>query len=106
MNVLITGGTGFIGSRLALRSTARGHSVVVLGQVNTEAEKFNRRKLEEAHVGLVMGSVSEPDKIRMAMQERDVVFHLAAKMESAMSHPLVQSDREPDSPSDAFEPAR
>lgn len=83
MNVLITGGTGFIGSRLALRSAARGHSVAVLGQVNTEAERFNRRKLEEAHVGLVMGSVSEPDKIRMAMQGCDVVFHLAAAQHEA-----------------------
>jgi len=36
MHVLITGGTGFIGSRLALRCLGRGDAVTVLGQENTE----------------------------------------------------------------------
>ena len=42
MNVLITGGTGFIGSRLALECLNRGHAVKVLGQENTPAESSNR----------------------------------------------------------------
>ena len=43
MNVLITGGTGFIGSRLALECLERGHGVKVLGQENTQAESHNSR---------------------------------------------------------------
>lgn len=83
MKVLITGGTGFIGSRLALRSIGRGHSVVVLGQVNTDAEASNHRELEEAGVVLVMGSVTDPEKVRSAVQGCDVVFHLAAAQHEA-----------------------
>ena len=46
MKVLITGGTGFIGSRLALRCLEKGYSVRVLGQENTAAESENRKLIE------------------------------------------------------------
>lgn len=78
MKVLITGGTGFIGSRLALKSLKKGHSVVVLGQVNTDAEAANLRELEAAGVTMAVGSVTEPENIRSAIQGCDIVFHLAA----------------------------
>ena len=42
MKVLITGGTGFIGSRLALRCLQRGQSVRVLGQERNAAEAENK----------------------------------------------------------------
>ena len=51
MNVLITGGTGFIGSRLGLRCLTDGHSVRVLGQENTPAESYNKKLLEEKDQG-------------------------------------------------------
>ena len=44
MKVLITGGTGFIGSRLALKCVERGDRVIVFGQENTDAEKQNSKR--------------------------------------------------------------
>lgn len=78
MKVLITGGTGFIGSRLALRCRERGDIVRVLAQENTAAETSNREELEATGVELQLGSVVNPEAVRRAVEEMDVVFHLAA----------------------------
>lgn len=78
MNVLITGGTGFIGSRLALRCAGRGDVVRVLAQENTEAEASNREVLETAGVELHIGSVTDAKAVRRALEDVEVVFHLAA----------------------------
>jgi nucleoside-diphosphate-sugar epimerase len=53
MNILITGATGFIGSRLALKCRERGHRVRAFGQRNNEAERENGRELEQQGVELV-----------------------------------------------------
>lgn len=83
MKVLITGATGFIGSRLALRSIQQGHSVVALGQTNTDAERSNLQVLEQAGVRVVLGSVADEDKIAIAIEGCDIVFHLAAAQHEA-----------------------
>ena len=59
MKVLITGGTGFIGSRLAFRCKQRGDEVVILAQVNTQAEKENTDELEKQGFTIVIGGVAE-----------------------------------------------
>jgi nucleoside-diphosphate-sugar epimerase len=78
MNLLITGGTGFIGSRLALDCLKRGHAVKVLGQENTPAETFNRKTVEEHGGKVILGSVSDTDIFSDIFHGVDVVFHLAA----------------------------
>lgn len=76
--VLITGGTGFIGSRLALRCLAEGHPVRVLGQENTAAEAENRRLVEEEGAEVVMGSVTDGRLLGEVVRGVGTVFHLAA----------------------------
>ncbi|HFD80522.1 MAG TPA: NAD(P)-dependent oxidoreductase [Gammaproteobacteria bacterium] len=83
MNVFITGGTGFIGSRLAIESRARGHTVHLLGQTNTPAEEENRRLLERHGITTTLGSVLEKDKLVELARGCDVVFHLAAAQHEA-----------------------
>jgi nucleoside-diphosphate-sugar epimerase len=83
MNILITGGTGFIGSRLALRGAERGDTVEVLGQVNTPAEQENKKMLEDRGIRITLGSVTERDKIFRLARDCDVVFHLAAAQHEA-----------------------
>ncbi len=78
MNVFITGGTGFIGSRLALKCLEKGDSVKVLGQENTSAEKENKKLIEEKGVEVVLGSVTDRDLIFELLKGIDVVYHLAA----------------------------
>ncbi len=78
MNVLVTGGTGFIGSRLGLRCLAEGHSVRVLGQENTPAESSNRRVLEEKGARVHLVSVTQKEHLDELLRGIDVVYHLAA----------------------------
>lgn len=78
MTVMITGGTGFIGSRLALECLNRGHAVKVLGQENTPAESFNRKIVEDRGGQVIIGSVTNINGLPELFQGVDVVFHLAA----------------------------
>ena len=83
MNVLITGGTGFIGSRLALRCLNDGHAVRVFGQQNNEAERKNKDDIEREGAQVILGSMTDKDLIDEVTQGIDVVFHLAAAQHEA-----------------------
>ena len=83
MNVLITGGTGFIGSRLALRCVERGQHVRIFGQENNEAETFNKNLLTAKGVEFVSASVIDKNKVVESLDGIDIVYHLAAAQHEA-----------------------
>ena len=83
MNVFITGGTGFIGSRLALKCLERGDTVKVLGQDNNQAEAENKNLLEAQGAKVVLASVVNKDRMIRELQGIDLVFHLAAAQHEA-----------------------
>jgi nucleoside-diphosphate-sugar epimerase len=83
MKVLITGGTGFIGSRLALHSLEKGHDVRILGQTNNAAEEDNNELVQTRGGEIVLGSVTDKEIVEMATAGMDVVFHLAAAQHEA-----------------------
>jgi len=88
MKVVITGGTGFIGSRLAVRCAGAGDSVTVLGQENTPAEAANRAWLEGQGVAIVAGSVTDAGAVARCVDGAEAVYHLAAAQ-----HEAHRSDR-------------
>ncbi|MBI4240642.1 MAG: NAD-dependent epimerase/dehydratase family protein [Candidatus Rokubacteria bacterium] len=73
MDVLVTGGTGFVGANLVRALLADGHSVRVL--VRPESEK---RALVGCPVELVAGDLLDPASLRRAVTGCRVVFHVAA----------------------------
>ncbi|ADE16353.1 NAD-dependent epimerase/dehydratase [Nitrosococcus halophilus Nc 4] len=83
MKVLITGGTGFIGTRLALKCLEKGDKVRLLGQVNNAAEEGNRDLVERQGGEIVIGSVTDKDVIDKAIEGVEIVYHLAAAQHEA-----------------------
>jgi len=78
MNILVTGGAGFIGSHLSERLIVDGHTVTVLdnlstGQIsNLEGIKGNSR------FTFVNGSILDVNTLTPLIAKTDYIFHLAA----------------------------
>ena len=82
-SVLITGGTGFIGSRLALQCLAGGDRVRILAKRNTIPEQENCDYLERRGVQVVEGSVTDEQIVGKACLDVDYIYHLAAAQHEA-----------------------
>jgi nucleoside-diphosphate-sugar epimerase len=80
MRLLVTGGTGFIGSHLAEQGRRLGAEVVVLGLTERPEERANAALLEGQGVEVVAGSITEAELCRQAVRGATHVFHLAVAM--------------------------
>jgi nucleoside-diphosphate-sugar epimerase len=78
MNILITGGTGFIGSRLALRYLEEGNNVIVFGQNKKPTENDNVKLIESKGGKIYEVDINDKESLFQKMQGIDIVFHLAA----------------------------
>jgi UDP-glucuronate 4-epimerase len=86
MNLLLTGGAGFIGSHLADRRLARGDRVTVLDDFNDFYDPAIKRRNVAPHLGkgryrLVEGDIRDRGGVAALFREErfDVVVHLAAR---------------------------
>jgi UDP-glucose 4-epimerase len=75
---LITGGAGFIGSHLADHLLDAGHSVHVLDDLSTGSVANIRHLKEEPRFAYTIDSCTNLPVVAEAVDEADVVFHLAA----------------------------
>jgi nucleoside-diphosphate-sugar epimerase len=80
MRLLVTGGTGFIGSHLAEEGRRRGAEVVVLGLTDRPEERANAELLARQGVEIVAGSITDAGLCERAMRGATHVFHLAVAM--------------------------
>lgn len=95
--VLITGGAGFIGSRLARRFARDGHRVTVLDSLTPQVHGDNPavtspllREVREV-ADVIEGSVTSTDDLRRALQGASIVIHLAAETGTGQS--MYEIDR-------------
>ncbi|MFW5635007.1 MAG: NAD-dependent epimerase/dehydratase family protein, partial [Erythrobacter sp.] len=90
MKVLITGGAGFIGSRLALRLAEEGHAVSVLDnflpQVHGDRPEASPlyERLDSA-TRLIRGDVTDRAALAAALAGQEAVVHLAAETGTGQS---------------------
>jgi dTDP-L-rhamnose 4-epimerase len=78
MRVLITGGAGFIGSRLAQRLQSHGHSVAILDNLLHQVHG-DRGGPALPGCDVFYGDVRDAGDVARAMRGVDVVHHLAAE---------------------------
>lgn len=72
MNVLVTGGAGFIGSHVVDKLCDRGVNVLIFDLAGVQ------RKVHRDDVTFVPGSILDIESLRVAMSGIDAVMHLAA----------------------------
>lgn len=87
LNVLITGGAGFIGSNLALRLVSKGHRVTVLDNLSTQVHG-NKSALVatiQGKVNFIEGDVRNRNDWQHAIQGQNAIVHLAAETGTGQS---------------------
>lgn len=79
----ITGGAGFIGSRLAEKLTQKGHKIIVYDNFSSGDVK-NLSKIKNK-IKIVKGDITDFKKLKQAMKGVDCVYHHAALVSVAQS---------------------
>ena len=88
MNVLVTGGAGFIGSHLVAALVADGHAVTVLDNLST-GNLSNLTPIAPS-ITFVEGDILDEDLVESHVRRADLVYHLAA----AVGTPVVAITRD------------
>ena len=96
MRILITGGAGFIGSRLATVLNAEGHRVTILDNLLAQIHGDDPTKSGLLAVArqagdVVVGDVTDREVLENVLVGQDVVIHLAAETGTGQS--MYQIDR-------------
>lgn len=76
--VVITGGSGFIGSRLAEELTGRNYQVIILDDLATGNKENIKPLFKKENVEFIQGSITELPLLQNLFREVHFVFHLAA----------------------------
>lgn len=91
MNVLITGGAGFIGSNIARKLINKGYGVTVLDSLSEQIHGANPEKTSPLYqsikdkVNFIHGDVNNREDWENALADVDYVIHLAAETGTGQS---------------------
>jgi len=76
--VLVTGGAGSIGSALAKKILEYPVKTVRVLDINEHSLFQLNRSINDSRLRLLLGSVTDKERIEMAVNKVDIIFHLAA----------------------------
>ncbi|MBI5590521.1 MAG: NAD-dependent epimerase/dehydratase family protein [Deltaproteobacteria bacterium] len=78
MNILITGGAGFIGSHTADALIAKGHRVRILDNLQPAVHPKGKPAYLHPEAEFIQGDVCDRDVLRKVLEGMDAVYHFAA----------------------------
>jgi dTDP-L-rhamnose 4-epimerase len=90
-NILITGGAGFIGSNLALKLTEKGYNLTVLDNLSKQIHGEDPKNTSPLYqsiadkVNFIEGTVTSANDLKKAIENQDVIVHLAAETGTGQS---------------------
>ena len=96
MNILITGGAGFIGSNLSLKLIEKGHKITVLDNLSKQIHGEDPENSSPLYrsilnkVKFIAGTVTSADDLIKAIEGQDVIVHLAAETGTGQSMYQIQ----------------
>ena len=83
MNVLITGGTGFLGSKLAEKFISKGHNVTIL-DIRTANSNYRKKIIKNSKfIKANIASASSLNKVKV--NKNSVLLHCAGQPSAALS---------------------
>ena len=74
--ILITGGTGFIGSAISNFFSKKGYKITILD--NNSRGKLKRIKDNNKNINFILGDITKFEDVFKASKKQDYIFHLAA----------------------------
>jgi nucleoside-diphosphate-sugar epimerase len=80
--VLVTGATGFVGSALCRRLSDLGITTKALAR----REGRDRYIRDLPHVDIVMGNITDAERMEVVMESVNIVFHVAAALSGDIHH--------------------
>lgn len=90
MNVLVTGGAGFIGSNVVRLLRVKQHQVRVLDNLSTG----HKKNIDDLGVEFIQGDICDAELVSSLCNGIDVVFHLAASVgrQKSIDNPQLDSE--------------
>jgi UDP-glucose 4-epimerase len=92
--ILVTGGAGFIGSRLVDCLIREGHEVAVLDNLFACKTSNLKKHLSKSSSHLIKGDIRDSRAVKKAVKDATTVFHLAAIVDVPLSvkNPVLSND--------------
>src|SRR5437867_9219171 len=84
MNILVTGGAGFIGTNLVYYLVNKGYNVAVLDKFTYAGGRDNLVGIEDK-IKLTFGDVCDPNIVRKSLKDIGCVVHMAAESHNTRS---------------------
>lgn len=88
MKILVTGGSGFIGSRLIPLLIEKGHEVRVLARKSSNLNHLNTFKFER-----INGDVNDEKSLYDAVKNCEIIYHLAGAITAGTEKDYIHANR-------------